>query len=306
MLRNDKFILYGSIFAFVIPLFIMILMFVLMVRKLRMQLSKINNNKNSNFSSSFSLACRQRSFEYNSGLLKHQSARLEEYTSGQTNSSGCECVIQIETSFNSKKKKKIKILKKPNRELNQSPLRRHASRSVSQNPNFKSSFGSIASHRASIKSSKSIKSFKSINSLNKSSRIDSFSLGQSKTRDSSTFKNCLLYKTRTHDLKNGFLSHLAHNEVQNEVKALQVLGIVFIAFIIAWLPYCLVNILSALFSIYEIELIQFQQFLIYLTYLGYFQSTFNPIIYTMFNKKFRKNFIEILNCSNTKAHKNYK
>ena len=40
-LRNENFILYGSIFAFVIPLLIMILMFILTVRSLRMQLIKL-------------------------------------------------------------------------------------------------------------------------------------------------------------------------------------------------------------------------------------------------------------------------
>lgn len=42
VLKHDKFIIYGSIFSFAIPLLIMIVMFCLMVRKLRMQLSKLD------------------------------------------------------------------------------------------------------------------------------------------------------------------------------------------------------------------------------------------------------------------------
>lgn len=42
LLKHDKFIIYGSIFSFAIPLMIMIIMFCLMVRKLRMQLSKLD------------------------------------------------------------------------------------------------------------------------------------------------------------------------------------------------------------------------------------------------------------------------
>ena len=59
--------------------------------------------------------------------------------------------------------------------------------------------------------------------------------------------------------------------------------------------------LSAVFEIYQITSFHFEKYIIYLTYLGYFQSTFNPIIYTVFNKKFRRNFFEIITCKNKKS-----
>ena len=43
-LRNKTLIIYGSIFAFVIPLIIMKLMFFLTVRKLRIQMLKLDGN----------------------------------------------------------------------------------------------------------------------------------------------------------------------------------------------------------------------------------------------------------------------
>ncbi len=46
MLRNGELIVYGSIFSFVIPSVIMIVMFILMVRKLRKQLLKLVDNNN--------------------------------------------------------------------------------------------------------------------------------------------------------------------------------------------------------------------------------------------------------------------
>ncbi len=58
--------------------------------------------------------------------------------------------------------------------------------------------------------------------------------------------------------------------------------------------------LSAVFEIYQITSFHFEKYIIYLTYLGYFQSTFNPIIYTVFNKKFRRNFFEIITCKSKK------
>lgn len=96
--------------------------------------------------------------------------------------------------------------------------------------------------------------------------------------------------------------------MHNELKALQVLGIVFIAFIVAWLPFCFVNMLCAVLEMYEkfSLLAHLQNYMIYLSYLGYMQSTFNPIIYTIFNKKFRRNFIDILTCSKKKNRSRFK
>jgi hypothetical protein len=121
--------------------------------------------------------------------------------------------------------------------------------------------------------------------------------------------NSLSSQTRTRNVRNDFKSSIitqrSHTEVKNELKALQVLGIVFISFIIAWLPYCLVNMLLAIFELHSIDSTQFQQYLIYLTYLGYFQSTFNPIIYTVFNRKFRRNFLEIVQCKSRRQIRKY-
>jgi hypothetical protein len=123
------------------------------------------------------------------------------------------------------------------------------------------------------------------------------------TFESPSLRRSTTFKNRSLECKNSFLGHLSRLKVQSEVKALRVLGIVFCAFIIAWLPFCLLNIVSALFGVYNQEIFQFHNALIYLTYLGYFQSTFNPIIYTVFNQKFRRNFLEILKCSKKKKNR---
>ena len=80
--------------------------------------------------------------------------------------------------------------------------------------------------------------------------------------------------------------------MRSELKALKVLGIVFICFIIAWLPFCLINYALVFYEGDQHN--QLAEFLNYFTYIGYISSTFNPIIYTAFNKRFRQNFFEIL------------
>ncbi len=180
-MRNQSFILYGSVFSFVIPLIIMKLMFSLTVRKLRMQIDKLAIDKT------------------------------------------------------------VVICMSAENKLNAAPnfLRRH-----------KSSNGSSKKYK----------------------RDSTLPLGVSKTTES----------------------------MKNEWKALKVLGIVFIAFIIAWLPLCLINIVSVVF-----KTSYFNRFLSSFTYLGYISSTFNPIIYTAFNKRFRKNFFEILRCSGKKKNNHF-
>ena len=101
--------------------------------------------------------------------------------------------------------------------------------------------------------------------------------------------------TSSGSLKNDLVVK-SRSENQNESKALQVLGVVFIVFIITWLPFCFLNMLSTIIEMNNQITIQFSNLVVFFTYLGYFQSTLNPIIYTIFNQKFRKNFIEIIKC----------
>jgi hypothetical protein len=112
-------------------------------------------------------------------------------------------------------------------------------------------------------------------------------------------KKSFLYRISFYLMKLSFHNSAAHNdstkitnsEIQSETKALQVLVIVLITFMISWLPYCLVNLASIF-----INNDNFNVILSWLTYLGYIASAINPLIYTLFNKKFRKNFIDIIYC----------
>ncbi|XP_076370428.1 5-hydroxytryptamine receptor 2A-like isoform X2 [Tachypleus tridentatus] len=85
----------------------------------------------------------------------------------------------------------------------------------------------------------------------------------------------------------------SHMQVMNEQKATQVLGIVFFCFITCWTPFFALNILFPI-----IDPTSFPEYLTTtFLWLGYVSSTINPIIYTIFNKTFRRAFWRLLSCS---------
>lgn len=91
---------------------------------------------------------------------------------------------------------------------------------------------------------------------------------------------------------NAFQNYRESTAVKNEQKAVKVLGIVFVIFVIAWGPFAIFNILSAL---YPTGLIH-PSLLDTLAWLGYVSSCINPIIYNAFNEKFRVAFKHVLFC----------
>lgn len=85
-----------------------------------------------------------------------------------------------------------------------------------------------------------------------------------------------------------------YNKQNNEEKALKVLMIIFLMFVLFWSPFFIVNIASVLFPSYSF--LNNDQLILSITWLGYASSMINPIIYTMFNKCFRKAFLNLLKC----------
>ncbi|XP_043199798.1 histamine H2 receptor-like [Amphibalanus amphitrite] len=77
-----------------------------------------------------------------------------------------------------------------------------------------------------------------------------------------------------------------------EQKASQVLGLVFLAFVVCWAPFFTLNISNGLSrSIYVNPYVE----AVFL-WLGYVSSTINPIIYTSVNRTFRMAFLKLLRC----------
>ena len=80
--------------------------------------------------------------------------------------------------------------------------------------------------------------------------------------------------------------------VSKEHQANIVLGLVFACFVISWAPFFILNIYFALCESCEPDPTMMQFF----EWLGWASSSINPFIYTAFNQTFRRTFWRLLRC----------
>uniref|UniRef100_A0A914HVV5 G-protein coupled receptors family 1 profile domain-containing protein n=1 Tax=Globodera rostochiensis TaxID=31243 RepID=A0A914HVV5_GLORO len=83
-------------------------------------------------------------------------------------------------------------------------------------------------------------------------------------------------------------------ELASEQKATRVLIVVFSSFFICWTPFFVQNIILGLCGLDQCGFPGWAS--LCALWFGYCSSTVNPIIYTIFNKRFREMFIRILQC----------
>lgn len=79
---------------------------------------------------------------------------------------------------------------------------------------------------------------------------------------------------------------------KRERRAAKTLVVVFVCFIVLWLPFFVVHLLSGVCSSCHPPTELFMAF----TWLGYISSAVNPCIYTCFNLDFRRAFVRIITC----------
>ncbi|KAI3388233.1 hypothetical protein SNEBB_008428 [Seison nebaliae] len=102
--------------------------------------------------------------------------------------------------------------------------------------------------------------------------------------------------------KSNNLQTMRKVQVKNQAKASKVLAIIVLTFVIAWFPFCVVNMMTAVEMPHDEEKMGnfnpsvSNQVITILTWLGYISSAINPIIYTIFNKRFRSVFANLLCC----------
>lgn len=85
-------------------------------------------------------------------------------------------------------------------------------------------------------------------------------------------------------------------QVRSEQKATKVLGVVFFTFAICWTPFFMFNIMQAFVDRPQLAKLISNEMISTFLWLGYISSTINPVIYTVFNRNFRKAFRQLLLC----------
>ncbi|EPQ16202.1 5-hydroxytryptamine receptor 2C [Myotis brandtii] len=84
--------------------------------------------------------------------------------------------------------------------------------------------------------------------------------------------------------------------INNERKASKVLGIVFFVFLVMWCPFFITNILSVLCKKSCNQQLM-EKLLNVFVWIGYVCSGINPLVYTLFNKVYRRAFSNYLRCN---------
>nr|XP_004659172.2 5-hydroxytryptamine receptor 2C [Jaculus jaculus] len=84
--------------------------------------------------------------------------------------------------------------------------------------------------------------------------------------------------------------------INNERKASKVLGIVFFVFLVMWCPFFITNILSVLCGKACNQKLM-EKLLNVFVWIGYVCSGINPLVYTLFNKIYRRAFSNYLRCN---------
>jgi len=85
-------------------------------------------------------------------------------------------------------------------------------------------------------------------------------------------------------------------QVRSEQKATKVLGLVFFTFVICWTPFFVINFTQAFVEREELSKWISNEMMTTFLWLGYISSTINPVIYTVFNRNFRRAFRQLLLC----------
>ncbi|XP_054244663.1 5-hydroxytryptamine receptor 2C [Indicator indicator] len=90
--------------------------------------------------------------------------------------------------------------------------------------------------------------------------------------------------------------------INNERRASKVLGIVFFLFLVMWCPFFITNVMSVLCKeACDRDLLG--ELLDVFVWVGYVCSGVNPLVYTLFNKTYRRAFSSYIRCRYRGAHR---
>ncbi|XP_050414111.1 5-hydroxytryptamine receptor 2C [Patella vulgata] len=269
-LNNEHFKIYGSIFAFFIPLVIMIIMYGLTVRMLNKQ-AKL---------------CGQGSQKDGAPMIRRSTSRRH-WKSNHNNVSRHENV-KYSQSFpvTGSKTNKGRNSYQPLQKRNTVPY------PSQESPKTKEKRKSFTFENSLNCDRKNDQSQKKSNNYHPIHKRESKSLRDLVKKHHVAIKAANLLLQRKDSVRKD-------NSVQTEQKATKVLGVVFLIFIICWAPFFMVNILMALCKKCHFNPTLITAFV----WLGYVSSTLNPIIYTIFNRIFKMTFVKLLKCRYNTLHR---
>ena len=284
LINNQFFVIYGSVVSFVIPLIIVIVMYILTVRRLKEQIKQCQRQfAQEQLMNTANLVAkpflrrpliRQKTVDGSSSqsiLFNATESRRKRFQRQQTSFELSEA-----TSLDNFTWKKAKTFDSTN-------SCQHRTTTTSNVDTCPKCFPS--SVEFSLKSDRFSRSTPAGNELS-SGLIDSTSKQIIKRR------RLRSQWTRLTMIGNLSSTRSKSSAIRNERKAVKVLGVVFVIFVIAWFPFCITNLLQAICKKCSINPNLLNSFV----WLGYVSSAINPIVYTIFNRNFRRKFLALLQC----------
>uniref|UniRef100_A0A914YXC0 G-protein coupled receptors family 1 profile domain-containing protein n=1 Tax=Panagrolaimus superbus TaxID=310955 RepID=A0A914YXC0_9BILA len=268
-IANQFYMIYGSTLSFLIPFIIMAVTYVKTTQLLNKQASLLTQKTNDRFHNGLRRTLPHRKL----GCVRNSS-----YSAGNTTTATHKTSVVSYTSLNT-----VNSIQQGTPKLTQNGEKRFVLYQQQQN----SSSTETEDVQLINKHDNQAVPPRAPPKLEKQSSALKLQFGKLKTRTSSVLTSITTKVGRRNSLQS------ASMELANEHKATRVLAVVFVCFFVCWTPFFFINFLigfcgdncapppwvSSLFL-----------------WLGYISSIINPIIYTIFNRRFRQAFLRILRC----------
>lgn len=290
MLKNNGFIIYGSILAFFIPLVIMVVSYGLTIRLLRKQ-SRLYDPNGNVAQSGQPILRRVKTRRHKKASSSSPTPTRQSFSCTRDHINMFEMCSKSKSQMNISENE-ISVKRVPDI-ISQSASCDTIYSATIPHAESNRCYLNVPSHHANGLSSESL-----ISDNETTSDDDGKTYVHLSGTESPGRRSLRDVMTRQIIGKASSILNLARDKnsdkttVRTEQKASKVLGFVFALFVMCWTPFFVVNILTVLCKVCSFNPVLISTFV----WLGWISSTINPIIYTMFNCTFKQTFIKLLKC----------